>query len=374
MTDFTAAEYQARVAKAQRIMSETGVDALLFCTEPEMQYFTGFRTLFWQSPTRPWFLVIPGSGEPVAVIPEIGAALMAKTWISDIRTWSSPDPKGQGISLLAAALEGAGRVGMPMGPESALRMPLVDFQTLQRLSKAEFVDATPLIRDLRAIKSAAEVNAIGRIAGIASAAFARVPEIVFCGQPLDQVFVEFKIALLKAGAGDVPYLVGGAGPGGYGDVISPPDARPLQDGDVLMMDTGSTKQGYFCDFDRNFAVGRADDAAQSAYVRLWNATESALLAARPGVTCAELYRIMAKSLDGGSAIGRFGHGLGLQLTEGLSIAAFDTTVLRAGMVITLEPSVEIGDGKMMVHEENIAITDGAPLLLSERAAPELPVI
>lgn len=374
MIDFPDAEYQARVAKAQAGMSEIGVDALLFCTEAELQYFTGFRTLFWQSPTRPWFLVIQKSGDPVAVIPSIGKALMARTWINDIRTWASPDPNDEGISLLAVVLARAARVGMPMGAESVLRMPLSDFQTLQQKTGAEFIDATPLIRDLRAIKSAAEIVAIGRIATIASKAFSRVPDIVSQGQPLDQVFRDFRIALLQEGAEEVPYLVGGAGQGGYTDVISPPNTCPLQDGDILMMDTGSSKQGYFCDFDRNYAIGRADDVALRAYAALWTATESALNAARPGISCVDLFAVMGQSLDAGSAVGRFGHGLGLQLTEGLSIAAFDKTVLQAGMVITLEPSMNIGDGKMMVHEENIVITEGAPMLLSQRAAPELPVI
>jgi Xaa-Pro aminopeptidase len=80
-------------------------------------------------------------------------------------------------------------------------------------------------------------------------------------------------------------------------------------------------------------------------------------------------------LGGGSSdVGRYGHGLGIQLTEYPSIASFDQTVLQAGMVITLEPSMAISEGKMMVHEENILITEDAPVLLTKRAAPELPVI
>ena len=55
---------------------------------------------------------------------------------------------------------------------------------------------------------------------------------------------------------------GGAGQGGYADVISPPTRKPLAAGDVLMMDTGCCWDGYFCDFDRNWAIGRADDTAR----------------------------------------------------------------------------------------------------------------
>ena len=67
-----------------------------------------------------------------------------------------------------------------------------------------------------------------------------------------------------------------------------------------------------------------------------------------------------------------GHGLGAQLTEWPSLKAGDDTPLQAGMVITLEPGMNYAGGKLMVHEENILITDAGAELLSKRAAPELP--
>ncbi|MGB3178315.1 MAG: M24 family metallopeptidase, partial [Albidovulum sp.] len=78
--------------------------------------------------------------------------------------------------------------------------------------------------------------------------------------------------------------------------------------------------------------------------------------------------------DSGGNIGRLGHGLGMQLTEQPSHAAFDTTILQENMVLTLEPSLSYGKGLMMVHEENIIVGQNGGLLLTTRAAPELPVI
>ena len=71
-------------------------------------------------------------------------------------------------------------------------------------------------------------------------------------------------------------------------------------------------------------------------------------------------------------IGRMGHGLGMQLTEEPSLMPGDSTVLRPGMVLILEPSVETAPGCIMVQEENILITEHQ--LLSHRAPPELPVL
>ena len=143
---------------------------------------------------------------------------------------------------------------------------------------------------------------------------------------------------------------------GYAGVIAPLNETKLQAGDVLMLDTGASLRGYFCDFDRNFAIERASDACARAYAKLWRATEAALQAARPGISAEQLYRVMHSSLAvNGNDIGRMGHGLGMQLTEAPSLMPGDQTVLQPGMVITLEPSIEITPGLIMVQEENILI-------------------
>jgi len=101
---FPAFEFETRLARSQRAMTAAGFSALLLSTEPEVRWFTGFLTQFWQSPTRPWFVVVPRKGKPVAVIPAIGAECMGRTWIKDIRTWSAPDPEDDGVTLLASTL------------------------------------------------------------------------------------------------------------------------------------------------------------------------------------------------------------------------------------------------------------------------------
>ncbi|MEH6526799.1 MAG: Xaa-Pro peptidase family protein [Sneathiella sp.] len=380
---FETAEFESRLESAQRLMADQGLAGILLTTEAEIRYFSGFQTLFWQSPTRPWFLLLPEAGLPIAVIPEIGAALMRTTWVKDIRSWSAPCPEDDGISLLQHLLapyaETGSRIGMLKGPETNLRMPLADYERLvESLAGLKIVDATDVIKSLRQIKSAAEIKKISSICDIASRAFGEAERIFQNGQPLIDAFRAFKIECLMQGADDVPYLVGGADQGGYIDVISPPSSRPLENGDILMMDTGSVFDGYFCDFDRNFAIGSADDLSKKAYDVLYRATEAGLKTARPGVTCAELFKAMQSVIDEfgdqDGNVGRMGHGLGMQLTEWPSHAAFDQTVLAENMVITLEPSVGYGDGRIMVHEENVVIRDGEPTLLSARAAPNLPIL
>ena len=380
---FENAEFEARTAKAQAKLASQDLAGLLLMTEPDIRYFTGFQTLFWQSPTRPWFLFVPQTGKPVAIIPEIGEALMKQSWIEDIRCWSAPTPDDDGISLLCDLLspfEAKGqKIGLLKGHETSLRMPLQDFETLcARLPNLEIVDATEIVRSLRVIKSPAEIEKLRHICSIGSATFAEVPTFIDIGMPLEEVFRQFRITALKNGADDVPYLVGAAGQGGYADVISPPSKHPLQNGDILMLDTGAIWDGYYCDFDRNFAIGSADDESKRAYDVLWQATEAGLEAARPGNSCADLFHAMAKitkKIDpSGGDIGRFGHGLGMQLTEQPSHAAFDHRIIETGMVLTLEPSLSYGHGHMMVHEENILVTETEAELLTTRAPNTLPVL
>ncbi len=372
---FSTEEFSARVARAQTQMNDAGLGALLLTTESDVRYFTGYLTRFWESPSRPWFLVVPAQGKPVAVIPSIGAALMRRTWIDDVRTWAAPEPEDDGVSLLADTLrEIGGPVGVPSGYETLLRMPLADFERVKTQSGAEFMGDSGIVAALRAVKSKAEIAQIAESCSIAGRAFSRVAEIAYEGAPLSRVFRDFQRLLLEEGADWVPYLAGGAGQDGYEDVISPASDTPLVPGDVLMLDTGAVRNGYFCDYDRNYAVGRASAATSSAHARLIEATQAGLDAARPGARACDVWRAMANVAGSGEETGRLGHGLGMQLTEGLSITAQDQSVLEAGMVITLEPGTDVILGRMMVHEENIVISDGAAQALSPLAEKEIPII
>ena len=378
-TDFSREEYKKRTAQAQQAMVSAGIDALLLTTEPELRYFSGFRTLFWQSPTRSWFLILPQQGIPIAVIPKIGADLMSRTWIKDIRTFAAPSLNNEERPLLLNTLKPYSRIGIPMSRESRLGIPLANFNDLRHSLSSEFIDATPLLEQLRQIKSPAEISKIQLACDAASSAFHQAPELFYQGQSLTEAFRAFKLALLLAGAEEVPYLVGAAGLGGYQDIISPAGEKTLGEGDILILDTGVTVDGYYCDIDRNFAFGHAQNEAKRAYDTLYAATEAGLTVAKPGAQYRDVFHAMARiiteegygdTLD----VGRFGHGLGMQLTEAPSVVPWETTELQPGMVLTLEPSLRLSGLKTMVHEENIVITESGCRLLSERSASHLPVL
>ncbi|MGA1187187.1 MAG: M24 family metallopeptidase [Candidatus Puniceispirillaceae bacterium] len=381
---FNDAEFAARCTHAQAAMARADVGALLLTSEAEIRYFTGFMTQFWQSPTRPWFVVIPSSGKPVAVIPSIGAPLMRQCYTENIISWASPAADDDGITLVADVIRQhvakGGSLGMLMGRETAVRMPLADLFALQKaLSTINLHDMTADIQQIRMVKSPAEQAKLRHICGIVSDVFAHVPDWLQAGMPFDSCFRRFKIDALERGVDDVSYLVGGVGAGGYDDIIGPPVAKALATGDVLMFDTGCIWDGYFSDFDRNFSIGPASAKAQDAHKKLFDATEAALSILRPGITAADLFAAMDDILrpdpsSSGDDVGRYGHGLGIQLTETPSHTAWDKTEITAGMALTIEPSISYGNGFMMVAEENLLVHDDHVELLTTRAPRDLPVI
>ena len=377
MRGFNLAQYEFRTLKAQQLMQQHELGALLLTTETNVRYFTGFLTRFWESPTRPWYLIIPQSGKPIAVIPSIGEALMSKTWVEDIRTWPSPDLTDDGINLLSETLNEVAkknRVGIPSGAETHVRIPRNDLIKLSQ--NVNLSHDFEIVKNLRTKKSKEEIIKIEKACMIAKEAFSRVPEIASESIRLDEVFRRFQVLCLEAGADWVPYLAGGADTEGYDDVISPAKEAPLKRGDLLMLDTGLVWDGYFCDYDRNWSIGAPSSGVKEAYSQLLDASDAAFELAKPGAMASDLFHamnsVLTKNAEGTDA-GRLGHGVGMSLTEWPSLIPDDDTVLETGMVLSLEPGITLSD-KIIVHEENIEITETGARYLSPKANKELPVI
>ena len=383
---FILAEFEQRLARAQTMMRALNLDAVLLTTETNVRYFSGYFTQFWQSPTRPWFLILPLTGKPIAVIPTIGVVGMSNTWVEDIRAWPSPFPEDDGVSLLSQTLaelpKRFGRLGMTLGRETHLRMPQQQVQSLYASNHFDLVDVSREVLYLRSLKSAAEINRVAHICGITSNAFAELPNFARVGMTEREVVAAFRMDLLRQGADHSPFIVSSSGPDGYDDIIMGPTDRLIESGDVLIIDTGTVWQGYFCDFDRNWCFGDCSDETKSAYRTVYQATNAGFEAAKPGNTTSDLYRAMWPIMHAGGAlgndVGRLGHGLGSDLTEWPSNTATDDTVLEVGMIMTLEPGMSYlnksGQVKQMVHEENIVITEEGAQWLSIRAAAELPLL
>ena len=363
-------------------MTRQELDALLVTSETNVEYLSGFTTQFaWNTPSRPWYFVLPRTGRAVAIIPEIGLSNWQSTsWVEDVMTWPSPRPENEGLDLLKAAIGGLrkryGAIGVELGPESRLGMPAADFLRLRRMIRPiSMRDGSTLMRELRLVKSKAEVARIRHICAIAADTFDALPGFFQAGDTESELVRKFQADILLRGADKTPYTAIGSGRGGYTSIIAGPTSRRLRSGDVFLIDTGSKYGGYFCDFDRNYSVGKVSAEVARVHDLLYRATEAGIDAVRPGNTAADVFTAQARVLENAGMklgnVGRFGHGLGKILTEPPSNKPGDLTPLVPGMVLTVEPNAMYGRGKILVHEENVVVTSDAPELLSRRAPREM---
>jgi Xaa-Pro dipeptidase len=382
---FTRREFERRVERACELMTREKLDGLLLTSETNVEYLSGFTTQFaWNTPTRPWYFLLRRNGKGVAVIPEIGVSNWQSTsWVDDIVAWPSPQPENEGLDLLTKAVKGSrrrfGRLGVELGAESRLGMPAGDLLRLKQMIRpVQMVDGASLMRALRLVKSKAEVARIRHICALAADTFDALPGFFNVGDSEKDLVRKFQADILLRGADKTPYTAIGSGRGGYSSIIAGPTERRIGSGDVFLIDTGSTYGGYFCDFDRNFAVGRVSEPVRRVHDILYRATDAGIAAARPGRTAEDVFAAQANVLAGAGIevgnVGRLGHGLGKILTEPPSNKPGDKTVLEPGVVLTIEPSAMYGRGKILVHEENIVITADGAELLSRRAPREMVVI
>ena len=379
---FAKEEFEQRLIRAQKIMKSYKLDGLLLTSPQNIRYFTGYDSQFWESPTRPWFVVVPSSGKPIGIVPEIGESEFKKTWLDDIRSWPSPRPDDEGISLVKSTLDDLqkiyGQIGAEFGKEMAIRMPVRDLLKLKEIIKTNIVDGSDAIWDMRMIKTNNEIERIKFICSIASDAYNSLPAKLAIGDTERAAVNKLKIDILNRGADNVPFMPGISGPGGVSQIVCGPSDRILENGDILFIDTGSTFDGYFCDFDRNFAFGSVSSDVERVNEVLWQATEAGIKAAVPGATTLDVFNAMNKIIEDGGAIGnnvgRLGHGLGLQLTEPPSHRPEEKTIIKENMVLTIEPGMEYEKDKMLVHEENIVIHKDSAELITKRAPREIPII
>lgn len=381
---FSLGEFETRLEEARAAMTRHQLDALVVTSKANIEYLAGLETQFaWTTPSRPWYFVVPRTTAPIAIIPEIGETnWLSTSWCRNVATWPSPRPDDEGVSLLKAQLtdipRSFGKVGFEIGPESRIGMPVADLLRLKTMIGSQVVDCTLLMAQLRAVKSPAEIERVRHICKIAGNTFAQLPAMVSLGDSEKEICRKFAANLLLHGADKAPYTSIASGIGGYESIIMGPTDRRIRQGDILILDTGAEYGGYFCDFDRNYSFGKPSAEIIHIYDALWRATEAGIEAARPGNTAAQVFHAQAKVLvDAGidvGNVGRFGHGLGKLITEYPSNAPNDHTVLRSGMVLTIEPSAMFGANCIMAHEEDLVITEDGADLLTPRADREITVI
>lgn len=379
--EFARSEYEARWQRARELMVAGELDALLVTAEPNYRYLSGHHSGFWLSKSRPMFLLLPREGDAVLFLTTNQVPLAeAMSPVREIRAWDGF--MAEGIPIVADAVRqlglARGRLGAELGFEQRLGMPVLELRRLETLlPDARFCDAADLLWGLRRVKSRAEIACLRRAAQITGQAYDAMFATVRPDLTEEEAHRTFLVELFRGGAERPGYIPITSGPGNYRRRTGGPTPRRLEPGDLLWLDGGCSYRGYWADFSRAVAVGRATAEQAATYRAVREITHAALGEVRPGRpirTVVEAVRqAFARRGFAWGATSRIGHGIGLDLTEPPSLRGDVEEPFEPGMVLTIEPTVVAEHGLYQL-EEIYAVTDTGAELLTPPAPSTLRVV
>jgi Xaa-Pro aminopeptidase len=356
----SAGERRARIAKAQRLMAEQKIGALVMEPGATMFYFTGTRG-------SGLTLVLPARGEAIWVAPEGGAAHLT----GDVRTFSANDGP---FDRLAQALRGNGRVAI----EEKTRFAVYD--SLHRdLPAAEFVSGDPVTIPCRVIKSPAEIALMQRANDITIAAYKAALATLHEG--MDQRELSGNIGAAYRALG-----VNGGAMAIFGKYTAFPHGsvqpQQLHEGDMVLIDDGCSVDGYQSDITRTTVFGKPTARQREVWNIERKAQDAALAAARPGAACESVDAAARKVItDAGFGPGykvpglphRTGHGIGLEGHEWTNLVKGNKTKVEPGMCFSNEPTIAIyGEFGVRLEDCMYVTPEGARMFTPQSPAIDQP--
>ena len=275
---------------------------------------------------------------------------------------------------LAGACIGIEQDGVPARQVAELR---------HALPQAELRDASNLLRLIRAVKSAAELERLTRAAEISEDALQACLELARPGRAMADLAQHYRAAVAAAGA---TYDHFAYSPYGTGIATEPDYVLPADD--ILYVDVGCIYRGYYSDTGLTLACSALSFHLRDRYVALQSALEAAVALARPGTRVSRLQAAMASTLAAAGITHCFphGHGVGLEVRD-YPIVVPDTGLplrdecvdqpsdlaLEVDMVINLEaPLFMPGVGSLHIEQSFVVTVTGCrPLVSQDRAQPVL---
>jgi len=233
------------------------------------------------------------------------------------------------------------------------------FQTLER-GGLDLVPRSAAVERLRAVKDEGELAAIRRACAITDRVYERLAEVPFGGRTERDVSWDLTRLFHEEGGEGLAFeSIVGAGPTGSRPHARAGD-RTIGAGELVVVDSGCTIDGYASDYTRTFATGPIDGEAAEAYAVVQAAQAAALGAIRAGLPALEADAVARRVVDESPFAGTFGHGLGhglgLDVHELPRMSTETTDVLEPGNVVTVEPGVYL-DGRFGVRiEDDVVVT------------------
>lgn len=353
----------SRLTLLRRAVIEAELDAIAIVPGPNMAYVTN---LPFHLSERPVVLLVPASGKPRLILPELERA---KAEDSKFSLFTYDDVAGP-TQAFSRALGSMRLTGKRLGIENR-RIRFLELDLLANSGRAPAVEgADAVFASLRMRKETVEIDAMRTAVDIAQqAALALLPHIRV-GMTEQEVASQLTMQILRAG-GDAtlpfPPIVA-TGPNGANPHGVPTDRRLLP-GDLVTLDWGAAYHGYFADITRTFHL--AGGVLSAELVKVYDvvrlANEAGRAAVRPGATGQDVDRAARKVIDeaghGAHFVHRTGHGLGLEVHEEPYVKEGSTQPLEVGMTFTVEPGIYVpGLGGVRIEDDVVVTDDGCECL------------
>jgi Xaa-Pro aminopeptidase len=351
--------FEARREKLRALMRKAGIRSLLVTGDANRFYLSGFELHDTQANESSGCLVVAADGRDWLCTDPRFREAAAKLWDEE-RIFIY---QGNGMERINGLLKD--RLSGPFGFEAHA----VSVAAFERLGDGLSMQrADGMIESLRAVKDPEELACLEKSCALNHRLMEWAPQALLPGRSEKQIAWDIECFFRNHGAEEAAFAGIVAVDGNAALPHAEPGDTPVTENCGVLVDVGCRLDRYCSDQTRSFWVGDAPDRRFLLDLELiQEAQAKAIAVIRPGAAAADVYAAARAHLDRHGAGDLFthglGHGIGLQTHEAPSLGAKSTAVLRAGMVVTVEPGLYRPGKSGLRWEYMVAVTeDGARVL------------
>lgn len=356
--------FQKRIDSFKGIFPAEGVDSFLV-TRPENRYYlTGF------------------TGSSGAVLLTAGESILITDFRYDQQA-SQQCPHCRVVMVSETILDTVFRLSAEMDLKSlGCEGDFITFSQYKLLKEnmpgMEIRPITGLVESLRAVKDASELEKIGQAAALSDKAFNHILPYLADGVSEFDIALEIEYFMKKNGAEGIAFQIIVASGHRSSMPHGTATGKKIRRGDLVTMDFGAVLDGYNSDITRTVVIGDPDRTQEKIYGIVLEAQLAGIKAVRAGVRADEVDSAARSVIEGygyGDNFGHStGHGLGLMIHENPRLSSRDKTVLKPGMVVTIEPGIYIPGWGGVRIEDTVAVVEECCRVLTKSPKDRLIVI
>ncbi len=352
-------EFSSRIEKACNILKNEGIDALYLNAGTNLYYFTGTQ---WSPSERMVGAILFANGSIYYPLPEFEIGTFKEYMVieGNLLPWREHECPIEKIGDLFED-------NLVLAIDDSTPFNLVS--RFQQNKKIKVSSAENLIRNIRMIKSEAEITQIQYAMNLTMEVHKAVAKILRPGITTGEVvhFIDKAHRKLGISTGSYFCIVLFGKDSSFPHGVKTP--KVLEEDDMVLVDTGCQFNGYISDITRTYVYGNATEEQSN----IWNTEKAGQLAAfnasKVGSKCGSIDEEVRKTLSkhglgpGYDLPGlphRTGHGIGLEIHENPYILGGNDIVIKPGMTFSIEPMIVVPDKFGVRLEDHVYLTENGP--------------